>query len=760
MSKTLDQIFIANPITTNNNTDLMYFSRSPYTTGNDTAMLFSDFAAQFGGSLGFATKVQVQKSQFNIGIDTGVADAYVVALTPTSASLTDGLTVEFIPLHTNLTTTPTVNVDGHGVIGIQLLNGNAVIAADIHSGINTVLQYDSNANEFFLQNPQLSYTTARNVQTVGYNAAADAGSVNAYGMSISLSPPGTLTDAFPVWVTNLLNTNTGASTFALNGGSALAIVDLTGSALTGGELVLHNDAYLVYNLTNNNWVLQNSALAGSGGGVTAAQVQQLEFNHATDSGAVNAYIGVFSPAISTTFTSGGTIVILDILTATNTGASTFDAGFGASAITTADNNPLFGGEMLVGNSCALLWNFDFGTWTLLNSAVVEGGFATQLAVQYSAFNYMQDTGTTNAIVVAMTPTLIGLSDGLSLSINVASANTGAATITADAFGPTPIADKQGNPLVGGEMIQNFVYDFIYTGNIGSWVLQNSSLAAVSSNPWSAGTGTDSAKGGDGSESAAGDYSVVYGFNGSHTAAGVQGTFVFGNNNNAVNGSGYSFLGGLNSGLNSASVGICWANNGNCNNANYFFCVGDNVTVNASWGFVFGLSCSTAAAFSLAVGNGSNSAHTGSYVWSDSNGSPATDSAADQWVMTYKGGYRFYTLATPTLVFNIDTVGNVINLLGQSDQSYVISVPTTGGTVTVANTNRRTVLNPAGTLATLTVALPTGIDGQLLTVTSTQIVTSLTVSSAGNTVLGAPAALAVGQSFTMIYNLSGTTWFPG
>ncbi len=48
MSRTLEQIFVANPITTNQSLDLMYFSRSPYTPGNDTGMTFSNFAAQFG----------------------------------------------------------------------------------------------------------------------------------------------------------------------------------------------------------------------------------------------------------------------------------------------------------------------------------------------------------------------------------------------------------------------------------------------------------------------------------------------------------------------------------------------------------------------------------------------------------------------------------------------------------------------------------------------------------------------------------------
>ena len=48
MSKNIDQVFIANPITSNASTDLMYFGQSPYGIGNDAAMTYANFAAQFG----------------------------------------------------------------------------------------------------------------------------------------------------------------------------------------------------------------------------------------------------------------------------------------------------------------------------------------------------------------------------------------------------------------------------------------------------------------------------------------------------------------------------------------------------------------------------------------------------------------------------------------------------------------------------------------------------------------------------------------
>ena len=48
MSKNIKQVYDTNPITTNQGTDLMYFGRSPYAATDDTAMLYSNFALQFG----------------------------------------------------------------------------------------------------------------------------------------------------------------------------------------------------------------------------------------------------------------------------------------------------------------------------------------------------------------------------------------------------------------------------------------------------------------------------------------------------------------------------------------------------------------------------------------------------------------------------------------------------------------------------------------------------------------------------------------
>ncbi len=78
--------------------------------------------------------------------------------------------------------------------------------------------------------------------------------------------------------------------------------------------------------------------------------------------------------------------------------------------------------------------------------------------------------------------------------------------------------------------------------------------------------------------------------------------------------------------------------------------------------------------------------------------------------------------------------------------YAYVVPTNGTTVTVAATTGTLVLNPAGTLTTLGIALPaasTLIDGQQLAITSSQTLTAATwTAGTGNTISQTPTALTV------------------
>ena len=86
-----------------------------------------------------------------------------------------------------------------------------------------------------------------------------------------------------------------------------------------------------------------------------------------------------------------------------------------------------------------------------------------------------------------------------------------------------------------------------------------------------------------------------------------------------------------------------------------------------------------------------------------------------------------------------------------------TVPTTGTTVAMVPGASALVLNPAGTLAALTVTLPAApIDGQRVTITSGAIITALTIN--GGTVNGIITALAANGFARFIFSSTAGAWF--
>lgn len=95
----------------------------------------------------------------------------------------------------------------------------------------------------------------------------------------------------------------------------------------------------------------------------------------------------------------------------------------------------------------------------------------------------------------------------------------------------------------------------------------------------------------------------------------------------------------------------------------------------------------------------------------------------------------------------------------------VYTPLTGSTVSLGTptSNLWVLLQPAGTLAALTISLPLNTsvpDGTEVLVTSTQILTSLTVSANGaSNVYGAPTTLAaVNGYFKLRFVTSTNSWY--
>lgn len=108
-----------------------------------------------------------------------------------------------------------------------------------------------------------------------------------------------------------------------------------------------------------------------------------------------------------------------------------------------------------------------------------------------------------------------------------------------------------------------------------------------------------------------------------------------------------------------------------------------------------------------------------------------------------------------------SVGTLAHSSTEQDGSYLYSAPTTGSTVTVTTANDRVIINPAGSLAALTVTLPAcnaANDGLLERFSSSQAITTLTVNASSGSVSNAPASLAAGGGAEFICRGANTTFY--
>lgn len=86
-----------------------------------------------------------------------------------------------------------------------------------------------------------------------------------------------------------------------------------------------------------------------------------------------------------------------------------------------------------------------------------------------------------------------------------------------------------------------------------------------------------------------------------------------------------------------------------------------------------------------------------------------------------------------------------------------ATPTTGQTVTITGGVGVLLINPAGTLVALTVALPSSpADGQSIEIGSSQAITTLTVSN--GTIIGTLTTLALGGYAKFRWSATASLWF--
>lgn len=86
------------------------------------------------------------------GYDTGIVDAMVLTIPNCDYKYAKGQVIRIVPAFTNLTTTPTINVNGKGAKIIKRNPTSSAQASDIIAGEVINLVFDSTTNAFYLNN--------------------------------------------------------------------------------------------------------------------------------------------------------------------------------------------------------------------------------------------------------------------------------------------------------------------------------------------------------------------------------------------------------------------------------------------------------------------------------------------------------------------------------------------------------------------------------------------------------------------------------
>lgn len=239
-----------------------------------------------------AIKMMIDQQSGNYALDTGAANAYVVALDPPITAYTDGMTVRFRAANAN-TGASTLNAGG-GVKAMRNNQNGALFAGDIAVGSVVTAIYIAALDAFQVTSLVISQT---GLHATGITTVAATGNLpnSAIGGTVLFNAAAAITSTLPAANSvpggarlEFMNVNSGSGTVTAAGSDTIKVNASTVASLVmgaGDTLTLESDGTSIW-----------YAVAGSVQFVSAATYNRLK-NVAPVSGAVNPG----TPAASTTY---------------------------------------------------------------------------------------------------------------------------------------------------------------------------------------------------------------------------------------------------------------------------------------------------------------------------------------------------------------------------------------------------------------------------------------------------------------------------
>lgn len=213
-------------------------------------------------------------------------------------------------------------------------------------------------------------------------------------------------------------------------------------------------------------------IGGDQSGVTPQEVQDEAFTYSVATGPVNAYVAHLSPAV-TTLTAG--LVLQLKINITNT-STTPTVTIDGNTLTVVDitSSAIEPGDMIAGGISWLV--YDGTNLQLLNPAVSTASPLTPADIQFQAFTYAADSGTTNAIVLSFNPPITSYSNGLGIEVKMAQTNNSeTVTIDVDGLGPVSVFGNDFNNVLPGTLVQSGNYRFVYNSDGPGFILETPAL---------------------------------------------------------------------------------------------------------------------------------------------------------------------------------------------------------------------------------------------------------------------------------------------
>jgi hypothetical protein len=265
MSQNIEQIYVANPITTNVSTDLMYFGQSPYGPSDDAAMTFANFSAQFVPFAGGATAGKILRSNGTdwVASTSTFADTYAASTllyasgTNTVAGLATANGAVLVTSNTGVPVYSSTMTNGQLIIGST---GATPVSASLTAGIGVSISTGAGSITINATGAGLAFVSvAGTIQTAVANTTYALNNAGATTVTLPTTASSTLGDTIKIkgasaapWI---IQANTG-QVISFGSVSSTAAGTATSAAGTNSMQLM----YIASNLWSVDWALSSGII--------------------------------------------------------------------------------------------------------------------------------------------------------------------------------------------------------------------------------------------------------------------------------------------------------------------------------------------------------------------------------------------------------------------------------------------------------------------------------------------------------------------